>query len=442
MKLKIILFFLFIFSLPTLGQEGFQFEKGVHKVIIPYKFINNLIFIPLKVNGIELNFLLDSGVEETILFSMEDKKEVGFFNVEKITLRGLGSEASVEGLKSTNNVLEINGLKSTNHLLYIVLDQNFNISSHIGIPVNGIIGYTFLKNHLIDINYQKKRITVYEKNRKITRKIEKKYEKLPISIERSKPYVFCDVTIDSKKMAQKLLIDIGNGDAIWLFENDSTGVAVPKKNFDDYLGRGFSGDVIGKRAKIKEFSISKFIFENPIVAFPDSSSIQSVKMVHDRAGSVGSLILKRFNIIFDYPNGNLFLRRNNHYNEPFHYNKSGIEVQHNGLKWVQETVSLVSPVYGVTYETTDKDNVINNFKYNFVLKPVYEISNVRKGSAADVSGLRKGDVIVRINKMKTYKFTLQEIQNFLRTDDEKWITIEAERDNQILIFKFKLLNIL
>ena len=43
---------------------------------------------------------------------MEEKKEVSFNNVEKIILRGLGSEEEIEGLKSTNNILEIHGLKS------------------------------------------------------------------------------------------------------------------------------------------------------------------------------------------------------------------------------------------------------------------------------------------------------------------------------------------
>src|SRR6187402_221603 len=162
MKNFVILCFLFVYVLPTSGQEGFLFEKDVDKIVIPFKLINNLIFIPIKVNGIELNFLLDSGVEETLLFSMEDRKEVNFFNVEKITLRGLGSETSIEGLKSNHNTLEVAGMKSKNHMLYIILDQNFNLSSHIGIPVNGIIGYHFFKNNLIEINYEKKRITVYK----------------------------------------------------------------------------------------------------------------------------------------------------------------------------------------------------------------------------------------------------------------------------------------
>jgi hypothetical protein len=441
MKQKIILFFLFIFTLPAISQDGFLLDKEINKLVIPFKLINNLLFIPIKVNGIELIFLLDSGVEETILFSMDDTKEVNFFNVEKILLRGLGNKSSVEGLKSTNNILEINGFKSTNHLLYVILDQSFNISSHIGIPVNGIIGYSFFKNNLIDINYRKKKIIVHKSNDKLYRKLNKNYERLVIIIDRSKPYVYCDVTIDSNKIPLKLLVDIGNGDAVWLFENNLNGVSIPKKNFKDFLGKGFSGDVEGKRVKIKEFSISKFKFKNPVVAFPDSSSIKNIKMVQDRAGSVGSEILKRFNLVFDYSNEALFLCKNGNFNDPFYYNKSGIEIQHHGLQWIKETVSLETPISGIYFEPNN-NNITNNFKYKFVLKPIYEISNVRKGSTADSSGLKKGDVIISINNRNPSKFSLQEIQSFLKPDEEKWITFELERNNQILIFKFKLLNVL
>ena len=161
MKKVFLLFFHLVCIGPILGQDEFKFSNKGDKVSIPFKFINNLVFIPIKVNGVELNFLLDSGVEETILFSLEEKKEISFLNVEKIILRGLGSEDAIEGLKSTNNILEIQGLKSSNHLVYIVLDQEFNLSSHVGIPVNGIIGYSFFKNNLVEINYEKKRLIIH-----------------------------------------------------------------------------------------------------------------------------------------------------------------------------------------------------------------------------------------------------------------------------------------
>src|SRR6187431_409883 len=108
MKRYFINFLFLTYLLPVLGQEGFVFDKGVDKITVPIQIINNLVFIPIKINGVELNFLLDTGVEETILFSLEDNPNVSFYNSEKILLRGLGSEEEIEGLKTTNNILELN----------------------------------------------------------------------------------------------------------------------------------------------------------------------------------------------------------------------------------------------------------------------------------------------------------------------------------------------
>jgi hypothetical protein len=442
MRKTILLCFLFIFALPALGQDGFLIEKNVDKISIPFQFINNLIFIPIKVNGVELNFLLDSGVEETILFSMEDKKEVSFSNVEKIVLRGLGSEESIEGLKSANNTLEIKGAKSINHLLYIVLDQSFNLSSHVGIPVNGIIGYRFFKNNLIEINYERKRVVVYKDTNKNRKRIEKRFQPVPITIEKSKPYVTGSVVINANEIPVKLLIDIGNSDAVWLFQNSSESINVPSKSFDDYLGKGFSGDVEGKRAQISKFTLSKFEFYKPIIAFPDISSIRNVTMVKNRAGSVGSEILKRFLVVFDYTNQKMFLKKNGDFYAPFSYNKSGVEIQHYGLQWVQETVHLETvPLSGDGFST--KGTILdNNFKYKFELKPVYIISNIRKNSPAANSGLQKDDVIVSINKIPAHQYTLEKINSLLKSEEEKWITFQVERKGKLLVFKFQLLNVL
>ena len=426
-----------------LGQEGFLFEKGFNKTVIPFKFINNLIFIPIKVNGVELNFLLDSGVEETILFSMEEKKEISFSNIEKIRLRGLGSEESIEGLKSNYNTLEIKGAKSTNHILYIVLDQSFNLSSHVGIPVNGIIGYHFLKNNLVEINYERKRVTVYRDMPKSRKRIEKKYNKIAISIENLKPYIEISVDINSVEIPVKLLIDIGNSDAIWLFENAEKKIKIPAKNFEDYLGKGFSGDVEGKRAFITKFTLSKFEFYNPIIAFPDSTSIRNVTFVPNRSGSVGSEILRRFSIVFDYPNQNIFLKKNGDFYAAFSYNKSGIEIQQNGLQWVQETVAIQTVPLVKFGDAGSKENTSqNNFKIKFELKPIYTISNIRKNSMAANSGLKNGDVIVKINRVAAFEYSLEKINSLLKSEDEKWITFEVEREGQVLEFKVQLLDVL
>lgn len=439
------LFFFWIFFTPStsvFSQEGFQFETDKKKVTIPFQLINNLIFIPINVNGVELNFLLDTGVEETILLSLEDKEELNFNNVEKIKLRGLGKEEAIEGLRSNNNVLSVKELVDSHHNLYIVLDQSFNFSTHIGIPVNGIIGYSFFKNKLVEINYDKKKLFVYKNDKNLQKKINRRYTRIPITIERNKPYTEAWITMNDEEIRAKLLLDIGNSDALWVFQDSSPDFKVPDKSFDDFLGKGFSGDVLGKRTRISKFRLGTFEFDNPIIAMPDSNSIKSVSMVENRVGSIGGEIFKRFTILLDYSNNQLFIAKSNHFDVPFQYNRSGIELQNEGMQWVQETVPLKT--VSVMEHTFDEngDKIDANFKYKFSLKPIYTIASIRKDSPAERCGLRKGDTIITINKMEGYKYSLQQINEILKSEDGKWLNFEIERNSQILKFKFQLKSIL
>lgn len=165
-------------------------------------------------------------------------------------------------------------------------------------------------------------------------------------------------------------------------------------------------------------------------------------MVENRVGSIGGEIFKRFSVIVDYRNKQLFLAKSNHFDVPFQYNMSGIELQNEGMQWVQETVPLKT--INLIENTFDENGnkVDTNFKYKFSLKPIYTIANVRKDSPAERCGLRKGDVIISINKMMGYKYSLQEINEILKSEDGKWLNFEIERNSQILKFKFQLKSIL
>ena len=440
--MRIALFFLLFFlgQYTNRAQEGFQFLANQTQVEIPFQLINNLIFVPITVNGIELNFLLDTGVEETLLFSLDDKKELNLYNVDKIQLRGLGSNESIEGLKSSNNYMFVRGLVSSKQSFYIILDQNFNLSSHIGIPVNGIIGTQFFKNNLVEIDYIRKKIKVSKLNAKYQKELDKKFVKIPISIEKAKPYFNVQLKMQDTYIQSKMLIDIGNSDAIWVFQNYTEGINVPKKNFDDFLGKGFSGDIEGKRAKISELKMADFKFTTPIVAFPDSSSLKHVKMVDNRVGSIGAEIFRRFKVVFDYERGTIYLKKNANFKSHFKYNKSGIEIEQNGLKWVEDYVKLENNLLKSDGSSNEEFGrvIINNYKYKFELKPNYVIANIRKKSAAEKCGLKVGDELVSISGVPVFKYTLQKINNLFMVEEDKNITIVVLRDNNKLKFTFRL----
>lgn len=442
MKLRIIIIFLFFAYQNAFTQEGFRFDTEKDKVEITFKLINNLIFIPINVNGIELNFLLDSGVEETILLSLEDKTEVNLNNIEKIKLKGLGSNEAIEGLRSTRNILKIKELKDFNHELYIVLDQDFNFSSHVGIPVNGIIGYHFFKNQIVEVNYDRKKIIVHRNKTKISKKLASKFQVIPMQIQKQKPYCNSVVTINENKIEAKVLIDLGNSDALWLFQNINPLIKVPNRNFEDYLGKGFSGEIHGSRAKIEAFEIGNFEFKKPIAAMPDTISVKSLNMVQDRVGSIGGEILKRFTAIFDYHDGKLYLKKSNKFSEPFQYNRCGIEISSAGLQWVPETIKFQTTYQDNTFDAEGNKAGSANFKYKFELKPIYEISNIRKNSPATEAGLQKGDILKSINHSSVNTMSLNEINNLLKSEEVKWLNFEVERNGQTLNFRFEIKELL
>ncbi|MES2812750.1 MAG: aspartyl protease family protein [Bacteroidota bacterium] len=442
MKKNYFLFVVLLYAyFPIFSQEGFQYLSSKKKIVIPCQISNNLVILPIKMNGVSLNFLLDTGVENTILFSLEEADSVQFKKVEKIKIRGLGSGESINAYRSENNKVEIGEYIDKNHEIYIILDQEINFSAQLGIPVHGILGYQFFNNNLIEINHIAKKVLVHRSKEDFSLNKLKKYTEIPISIELEKPYVKSKVILNNIEKEVKLLIDTGGSDAIWLFE-DGKEINCPLLFFEDFLGRGFSGDIFGKRSRIQSFTIGSLTLDNPTTSFPNLSSLKGATLVEGRKGSIGSGIIKRFNVLFDYRNSKMYLKKNKEFGAPFNYNMSGMEVQHNGKELVQEEVELKTNL--VDKET--RNSMIFLFeapiKYKFTLKPIFEISNIRPNSPADLAGLKKGDILKKINNTNVYKYKLQDIIALLQSEEDKWISVEYDRKGKIIRTEFQLKKIL
>ncbi|QBA22730.1 PDZ domain-containing protein [Chryseobacterium indologenes] len=431
MKFRLFLLGLLL-SIFVSAQNTFELIN-TKKAVIPFKFINNLIFIPVNVNGAELTFLLDTGVSETILFSLENK-EVKLSNVEKVKFSGLGGSLSIDGLKSERNIGKIgDAIINTSMSLYIIIDEEFNISPHVGIPVNGVIGYHFFKDHPIYIDYTSKKITIYENTALLERKI-RRFEEFPITIEKNKPYLHADVEMTNEKKDSKLLIDLGNSDAIWLFPTLIKNFVYNRPNIDDFLGRGFNGDIYGKRSRIHNFYLGDFKFEKPLTAMPDEFSIQHVNLVENRKGSIGSEIMRRFTVVFDYPNQKLYLKKNRNFDDPFHFNMSGLDFRQDGLEWHQDKINIETQKSATAVNEVYKDA----FQYKFSLKPIFSIAGVRKDSPAYEAGLKKDDKVLSINGERTADMTLEKIMELMKSSEGRNITMIIQRKNEELTFRFML----
>lgn len=441
---KIYFFIIFLLvSQFVFSQGNFKFLNEKKTISIPFQLANNLIIIPVELNGVKLNFLLDTGVDSTILFSLEEADSITFNDIEKIKIKGLGKGKSIDALHSKNNQLFINEFIDKNHEVFIILDQDVNFSSQLGIVIHGIIGYHFFKNHFIEINYKKKKIIVYKHKDDYSRAKLKRFEKIPISVELEKPYINASIGLNNETIDAKFLIDTGGSDAIWLFE-DGDKIKSPENYFIDFLGKGFSGDINGKRSRIQKIKIGQNEIFNPTISFPDKESLQNVSLVENRKGSIGSEIMRRFNVIYDYKNSQIFLKKNKDFDDFFNYNMSGLEIEHSGLQWLKEEIELKTKLVNSKGEEMSgfEPSSPQNVKYAFVLKPKYEVMNVRDNSPAALAGIKKGDIIQKLNGNNAFKYKLQDIISIMQSEEGKWIRLELERDGVLFKTKFQLKKIL
>ncbi|WP_339893816.1 aspartyl protease family protein [uncultured Algibacter sp.] len=432
--LVIILFFcLYNFSF---SQGKFIIQNNKQSDKIKFKLINNIIVIPVEINGVTLSFLLDTGVSKPIIFNFLNVSDtLKIKNTETISLRGLGEGESVDALKSKRNIIKIGDAINLNQDLYAVYDVNLNFAPRLGFPVHGIIGYDLFKDFVVEINYSNKFLRLTQP-KKYTYKKCKKCERLNLEFYNSKPYINAEVWTNKRIIPVKLLIDSGGSDALWLFEDDSLGIKSSDKYFYDFLGHGLSGSVYGKRSKVENFALKNFVLDNVNVSYPDSTFISYARKHKNRNGSLSGNILKRFNVIFDYQRAIITLKKNNLFNDEFNYNKSGIELAHDGMRILRELNK--SNIKQNSTTQSSNNNIILDNQYQISLKPAYAIVELRKDSPAEQAGLKIGDILISINGKQTYQLRLNQIIQMFYDDDGKKIRMRVDRGGDALIFNFKL----
>lgn len=432
------LIFLFIWK-GTLAQYGFKFANSSKvKETVSFQLINNLIIIPIEINGKKLSFILDTGVNKTIIFNLSKNDSIGLLDTEKIVLRGLGDGEPVAAILSKGNTLKIDNLINYNEPIFVILKDFFDLSSRMGITIHGIIGYNLLRNFVLKINYRTKKIVFYNsKNYKIKKC--RKCEVLPIQFYRKKPFINLKVqldTIGNTLTDVKMLIDSGGSDSLWLFEDSKEEIKTPIRYFNDILGEGLSGAIYGNRSRIPKLKIGDFEIENPTVSFLDSLATQNARSLKQRNGSIGGNILKRFKVWIDYRNQKIMLKKNGSFKSGFNYNMSGLDVVYNGKQLVQEEDKTLLDGYKNQLNDASKISFVTSYSYKF--KPSYKIKSVIENSPGGKAGLLPGDIIIKINGNMANNLKLSEINAKFQQKNNKRIKLLIERNGKTENFQFRL----
>lgn len=445
-KFILLVFTLLVVSNLHSQEQMFQLPNGKTTDKIHFQLINNLIIIPVVVNGMPLSFILDSGVTKPILFDNLNGLEVlNLENKETIFLKGLGEGFVVEAVKSTQNKLEIGHAVKYQQTIYAIYNGSMDYTPKLGIPIHGIIGYDVFKDFVVEINYRSKYIKL-SKSENQKEKICKKCEKIPLEFHNFKPYMLAQVTIEGKQIPVKMLLDTGASDALWLFEDGSQDIVSTDNYFDDFLGYGLSGSLFGKRSKVQALTINSFVLNESLVAFPTGKSIETLKKIKDRNGTIGAEILNRFHVTFNYQESYMILKKNANFNKAFSYNKSGIDIEHRGVRLIKEYYYLLTngrltfAENNSVIHVSDEKNIKESYRLNAA--PAFEIVKLRPNSPAQLIGLQLGDIILEVNGTDVKKYSLQEVMHLFKGKDGKKMSVLIERQGKQFLYKFQLVDLL
>lgn len=404
------------------------------------------MIIPVEVNGDKLSFLLDTGVNTTILFGISEADSLRVKNARPLTVKGLGTGDGVVALESKNNEFKIGEAVDSKHTIYVVFEESLNFSARMGIAIHGIIGYDFFKNFVVKTDYVSKRLTFYNPD---TYKPKKCYEceEFDLSFYNNKPYINIRMSSFSARSEEiTLLLDSGSSDALWLFNEHNSLVDESKKYFEDFLGLGFSGNIFGKRSKLNEIWLGDFNLKDVKVAFPDESATEGITFFAERDGSIGGDILKRFTMILDYRGKTMILKKNSKFSDPFYYNMAGLTIEHDGLEVITELTTHSNFNFN---NTSDEGNgtasqAITDVSVftEIALVPRYVVVDVRKDSPSYLAGVRAGDELVSINGSPAYKTKLFDLNALFSSKVGKPIRLKIKRNERLIKVKFILKEVI
>jgi len=380
----------------TTTARAQYFDLDVHKkkVNIPFKLERNLMIIKLKINNKgPFNFILDTGVGLMIITDPKLVDSLSIPNKRTLKIPGLGEGDDSEAYVTSTLDVAIPGLVSYDVAAAILKKDVFNLSGYAGMPIHGLLGYEFFNNLAVKISFQDSVVTVCRpKDLKPFRKA----NKIAMSIEDRKAYVEARVIMPGiAPFKTKLVVDLGAGHPVSIERYIKT-YGLPQKFIASAnLGIGLNGPINGFISRMDEFDLGKFRLKKVLASFPDDRNNQTNLSVK-RDGNLGVGILKRFNVILDYPDSAMYLKPGATYNDPFEHDMSGLEYYAAGDHLERIVISRVEP-----------------------------------GSAADEVGLERDDEIISINFKPVSRMNLQDIDELFKSKDDRSLLLEVYHDKRV-----------
>ncbi|MFM2339050.1 MAG: hypothetical protein RL115_2243 [Bacteroidota bacterium] len=394
-KIGHILVYILLFSTyKVTAQEVFVEPPSRLLTKVPFiQLTGGVMIVRAQLNDFPdtLNFILDTGSTGISL----DSTTVAYFKLKPVpterNIKGIGGIKRVSFLY--NQSLRLGELK-TDSLHFHINDYSL-LTAVYGEQIDGIIGYSFISRYILKIDNDSLELSVSAKGS----------IKYPKGGHLLKPTINLlaaqDLRVkDNRTIYTRQLFDIGAGLCMIFgreFIDDSLLFDRKKKKWLKQA-EGMGGKIDMELTLLKETKIGPYKFRNvPVYIFDDVNNITNYPYM---GGILGNDLMRRFNMIINYASGEIHLLPNRHFNEPFDYSYTGIEL----------------------YKVGD----------------IIIAGDVAVGSPAEAAGIKEGDEIVAVNKNFTQN--LNQYKLAMQVANEK-LKLIIRRNGELMEKEFKVKSI-
>jgi len=335
-----VLFFLFSLPYSGISQNIHGIEKPVE---IPFEYHNDFIVVKIFFNKtFPLNFVFDTGAEHTILLKKEIAEVMDIPYERRIQIVGSDMREELYAYLARGIHFKMGQITIPHKSILVLEEDYFEFEKRVGVDIEGIIGADIFKAYRLAINYDTKTIKLYPSSTKAPRN----FENIPLEIYKSKPYLNSTIELsDTTSVPVKLLIDTGAGLALLLHTDTHPDLELPEQVILGEVGIGLGGAIEGflGRVKMLPFNQSKLKLLDVVTNFQELNSDLETSQLNARNGIVGNKILRRFQVVIDYPQRKLYLKPNKKYKRKFEFDRSGLVLIAGGENLNEYYVSKVVP---------------------------------------------------------------------------------------------------
>lgn len=383
------------------AASNVRFDSGASAVGIPFDLEDNSIFIRVRVNNSRpLRFIFDTGAGLTIL-NARTAKELGL-KASGTTLKGSAVGGKISGDVFMGVTLSVPGAAVSNQMVGAVSFDSVPCEMR---SVEGIIGYDFIKEFVVEIDYSRRVINLYDPKTFVYKGAG---QIVPLKITRT-PFVNAQLLIDGRApVAGSFEVDTGSDSALslnspFVRKNQLLSAVRPviETPSDEELG-GRSKSFVGR---VRGFQLGKLVLENPVVLLSEDTEGEMAS--EGGAGIIGNEIFKRFKLTLDYSRSRMYLEPNELFGNPFEYDLTGFDLWQEGEGC-----------------------------------KVYKVGRVLKGSAGEEAGLQEGDLLLAVDGhwVEQLKSSAELSPIFAREGSEHTLTVR--RGEQVLHLKLKLRRVI